>query len=167
MKSLRANPRWKIIKRILLTGLGAALVLTLCAPILVSFVPLPPALFTAPPPAVELLDRNSEPLRLTRDGDRPFQQFAPLSEIPQALVSATLAAEDSRFWNYTWPYPWTDLMYTCQSIYNETNELRLYYNKLPPGVTACLIGRIEALAEQYVPLQSPAIEVQGQKVVFP
>ncbi|OGV69535.1 MAG: hypothetical protein A3K19_13950 [Lentisphaerae bacterium RIFOXYB12_FULL_65_16] len=75
--------------------------------------------------------------------------------------------EDSRFWNYKWPYSWTDLFYTCQSIYNETNELRLYYNGLPPGTTTCWIGRIEALAAQALPLQSPALEVQGQKVVFP
>jgi penicillin-binding protein 1C len=100
MKSLRANPRWKMTKRLILAGVGVTILWMLMEPILVSFVPLPPALFTAPPPAVELLDRNGEPLRLTRDGERPFQQFASLSEIPQALVSATLAAEDSRFWSH-------------------------------------------------------------------
>jgi len=118
MKSLRANPRWKMTKRLLLTGLGVMILLTLIAPILVSFVPLPPALFTAPPPAVELLDRNGEPLRLTRDGDRPFQQFAPLSEIPQALVSATLAAEDSRFWSHHGVDWRADLRAAWQLIWN-------------------------------------------------
>jgi len=100
MKNRGANPRWKFIKRLLLAGLGATILLTLIGPVLVAFVPLPPALFTPPPPAVEWLDRNGEPLRLTRDGGQPFQQLASLSEIPQALVSATLAAEDSRFWSH-------------------------------------------------------------------
>jgi penicillin-binding protein 1C len=87
-------------RRRFLLGLCAVLLLTVCAPLLVSFVPLPPGLFTPPRPAVGWLDRNGEPLRLTRDGDRPFQQRAALSEMPQALVSATLAAEDSRFWSH-------------------------------------------------------------------
>jgi penicillin-binding protein 1C len=118
MKSLRANPRWKMTKRLLLAGLGATILWMLMEPILVSFVPLPPALFTAPPPAVELLDRNGEPLRLTRDGDGPFQQFASLSEIPQALVSATLAAEDSRFWSHHGVDWRADLRAAWQLIWN-------------------------------------------------
>jgi len=100
MKKRGAHPRWQMIKRLLLRGLGVTILLMLMGPVLVSFVPLPPALFAPPPPAVQLLDRNGEPLRLTRDRDRPFQQLASLSEIPQALVSATLAAEDSRFWRH-------------------------------------------------------------------
>jgi penicillin-binding protein 1C len=100
MKNRGRTLRWKIIRRLLLTGLGLTILWTLIGPILVSFVPLPPALFTPPPAAVEWLDRNGEPLRLTREGDHPFQQFASLSEIPQTLVSATLAAEDRRFWSH-------------------------------------------------------------------
>jgi penicillin-binding protein 1C len=118
MKNPGANPRWKIIKRLLLAGLGVMILLTLIVPILVSFVPLPPALFTPPPPTVELLDRNGEPLRLTREGDRPFQQSAPLSEIPQALVSATLAAEDSRFWSHHGVDWRADLRAAWQMIWN-------------------------------------------------
>jgi penicillin-binding protein 1C len=87
-------------RRRLLLALSAVLLLTLSEPILISFVPLPAALFTSPQPAVELLDRHGEPLRLAREGDRPFQQCATLSEIPPALVNATLAAEDSRFWSH-------------------------------------------------------------------
>lgn len=76
--------------------------------------------------------------------------------------------EDGRFFDYKWPYSFTDLMYTCWSIYNATTELNLYYNALPAGSkTACWIGRIEALQEKPLPLQSPALEVGGQKVVFP
>jgi penicillin-binding protein 1C len=99
-------------------GLGVMILVMLSGPILVSFVPLPPALFTPPRQAVELLDRNGEPLRLTRDGDRPFQQCAGLSEMPQALVSATLAAEDSRFWSHHGVDWRADLRATWQLIWN-------------------------------------------------
>ncbi len=102
----------------IITGLGAAIGLVLLAPILVSFVPLPAALFTPPSPVVELLDRNGEPLRLTRDGDRPFQQGASLAEMPQALVSATLAAEDGRFWRHHGVDWGADLRAAWQLIWN-------------------------------------------------
>jgi penicillin-binding protein 1C len=118
MKKPRAKSRWKIAKRLLLTALGVTILLMLVEPILVSFVPLPPALFTPPPPAVALLDRHGDPLRLTRDGDRPFQQPASLSEIPQALVSATLAAEDSRFWSHHGVDWRADLRAAWQLIWN-------------------------------------------------
>jgi len=118
MKSPLANPRWKILKRLFLTGLCVMILLILVGPILVSFVPLPPALFTTPPPTVELLDRNGEPLRLTREGERPFQQLASLSEIPQTLVSATLAAEDSRFWSHHGVDWRADLRAAWQLIWN-------------------------------------------------
>ncbi|MGD1085609.1 MAG: penicillin-binding protein 1C [Verrucomicrobiota bacterium] len=106
------------MKRLLLAGLGAGLAIILIGPVLVSLVPLPPALFDPPRPATELLDRNGEPLRLTRDGDRPFQQCASLSEIPQALVSATLAAEDSRFWSHHGVDWRADLRAAWQLIWN-------------------------------------------------
>jgi penicillin-binding protein 1C len=118
MKNWGANPRWEIKKQLLLTGLGAMILLTTCAPVLISFVPLPPALFNPPPPAVELLDRNDEPLRLTRDSDRPFQLCAGLPEMPQALVSATLAAEDSRFWSHHGVDWRADLRAAWQLIWN-------------------------------------------------
>ncbi|MGO8697310.1 MAG: penicillin-binding protein 1C [Limisphaerales bacterium] len=105
-------------KRFLLIGLGAILLLGLSGPLLISFVPLPPALFAPPPSSVELLDRNGEPLRLARDGDRPFQQRVELAEIPQALVSATLAAEDSRFWNRHGVDWRADMRAAWQSVWN-------------------------------------------------
>lgn len=75
--------------------------------------------------------------------------------------------EVSRFYDYTWPYSFTDLFY-IPFRYDEVTGLNLYYNDLPPGVEiACLIGRIEALQEQSLPLQSPALEAGGQKLVFP
>jgi penicillin-binding protein 1C len=105
-------------RRRFLLGLCAALLLALSGPILVSFVPLPPALFAPPRPAVELLDRKGEPLRLTRDGNRPFQQRTTLSEMPQALVSATMAAEDSRFWCHHGVDWRADLRATWQLVWN-------------------------------------------------
>jgi hypothetical protein len=76
-------------------------------------------------------------------------------------------AESSRFWNYRWPYGFVPLMY-CPFRYNDVTGLNLYYNDLPPGAeVSCLIGRIEALRECPLPLKSPALEVAGQKLVFP
>ena len=76
--------------------------------------------------------------------------------------------EDARFYDYSWPYPFTDLMYTCWFVYHHVAEVNLYYNGLPAGAkVACWIGRIEALEEQPLALQSPALEVAGQKCVFP
>ena len=76
--------------------------------------------------------------------------------------------EDKRTFDYSWPYSWTDLLYTVQPVYGAAKELNLYYNGLPAGAkAACLIGRIEALQEQAVPLQSPALELAGQKLTFP
>ena len=83
MKKRGAHPRWQMIKRLLLRGLAVTILLMLMEPILVSFVPLPPALFAPPPPAVELLDRNGEPLRLTRDGDRPSNSSRPFRKYPR------------------------------------------------------------------------------------
>lgn len=75
--------------------------------------------------------------------------------------------EDRRFYEYSWPYNFVDLMY-WPFRYHEITGLNLYYNDLPPGAeVACLIGRIEALQEQDVPVVSPALEVAGQQMLFP
>ena len=76
--------------------------------------------------------------------------------------------EDKRTFDYTWPYPWTDLLYTVYPVYSAAKELNLYYNGLPAGGKAsCLIGRIEALQEQSVPLHSPSLELARQRLTFP
>lgn len=76
--------------------------------------------------------------------------------------------EESRFYDYQWPYPWTDLFYTCWFLYNHVKVVDLYYNGLPAGSkAACWIGRIEALEESPLMLESPGLEVAGQKLVFP
>jgi len=76
--------------------------------------------------------------------------------------------EDDRFFEYQWPYSFTDLMYTCRNVYNSVKQCHLYFNGLPPGAkAACWIGRIEALEERPLPLVSPTLEAGGQKLVFP
>lgn len=76
--------------------------------------------------------------------------------------------EDRRFYDYKWPYRWTDLMYTCHFVYHNAKELNLYYNGLPAGAkTACWIGRIDALEELPLPVQSPGLEAGSQKLTFP
>jgi len=78
----------------------ATLLLLLLGWLLLPLVPLPPGLFAATPAGVEFLDREGRPLRLARQGEEPFQQRAAYVEFPQALVHATLAAEDARFWSH-------------------------------------------------------------------
>ncbi len=76
--------------------------------------------------------------------------------------------EDGRFFDYAWPYSFTDLMYTCGNVYQNVKQCHLYFNGLPPGAkAACWIGRIEAIEERVLPLVSPALEAGGQQLVFP
>jgi penicillin-binding protein 1C len=63
-------------------------------------VPLPQALFLPPPAQLEFTDRNGLPLRTVRAPQSPFLQLAAPAEIPQALIHATIAAEDKRFWSH-------------------------------------------------------------------
>lgn len=75
--------------------------------------------------------------------------------------------EVARFYDYTWPYSFTDLFY-IPFRYQEVTGLDLYYNDLPPdSETVCLVGRIEALQEGALPLRSPALTVGDQELAFP
>jgi penicillin-binding protein 1C len=64
------------------------------------WVPLPPALFTEQLPELELLDRAGRTLRSVRPDNQPFRRAVEYGEIPPALIQATLAAEDRRFWRH-------------------------------------------------------------------
>ena len=76
--------------------------------------------------------------------------------------------EDGRFFDYSWPYPFTDLMYTCANVYRDVKQCHLYFNGLPAGAkAACWIGRIEAIEERGLPLVSPALESGGGRIIFP
>ncbi len=76
--------------------------------------------------------------------------------------------EDARFFDYKWPYNFIPLLYTPHFVYHAVTELNLFVNGLPAGAQAkCWIGRIEALAEQPLPLVSPTLSAAGQKLTFP
>jgi len=67
---------------------------------LLCWTPLPAGLNRPPPPGIELLDRHGRTLREIADDRSAFARRVPYAEIPQALVAATLAAEDQRFWRH-------------------------------------------------------------------
>jgi penicillin-binding protein 1C len=85
-------------------------ILLACLPVLVGALAwwglpwcleLPASLQAPQTPSVTYLARDGSSLRqmLTSKGDRT-EATAPLAEIPDVLVKATLAAEDRRFWNH-------------------------------------------------------------------
>jgi penicillin-binding protein 1C len=63
-------------------------------------VPLPKALFEPPRTALELADRNGQTLRQVPDEGWRYGRRVRFGEVPGALVQATLAAEDKRFWQH-------------------------------------------------------------------
>lgn len=88
--------RPRFLAAVLLGGLA----LCLAAPQALRLVALPDALFEPPPRNVELLDRSGRPL-LTRPA-MPEGYSLPVAEaaLPPALATATLAAEDKRFFRH-------------------------------------------------------------------
>jgi len=93
----RARP-WR---RRLAAGVLAVLGLGIAARLGLTLVSLPPALFLAPPSELELTDASGRPLRFERpDADAPHGRPLGYAAIPAALVRATLAAEDHRFWTH-------------------------------------------------------------------
>jgi penicillin-binding protein 1C len=59
--------------------------------------PWPQELNSAPVPAASFTDREGVPLRRLLENNRRAGEAMPLTEIPTALILATLAAEDRRF----------------------------------------------------------------------
>ncbi|WP_347441031.1 penicillin-binding protein 1C [Rubritalea sp.] len=55
---------------------------------------------TGPPPSVLILDYQGYPLHHQARKDYYFSESTPLEGIPQALIDATLAAEDKRFYDH-------------------------------------------------------------------
>lgn len=62
--------------------------------------PMPAHLRGERPQSAEFLDRHGEPLRTMLVDERAYRRHAALAEISPHLVSATLAAEDSRFFRH-------------------------------------------------------------------
>ena len=89
--------RW----RRLIGGVGLAfLALAFGAWLALRWVPLPAGLFEPAPPGFEITDRHGQPLRLVRRDDGQFERRVAFPQIPPALIQATLAAEDQRFWQH-------------------------------------------------------------------
>lgn len=63
-------------------------------------VPLPDALFDPPPRNTELLDRHGKPLLTRAATDDGYARPVVEAALPKALVDATLAAEDKRFYRH-------------------------------------------------------------------
>ena len=75
--------------------------------------------------------------------------------------------EEDRFYNYPWPYSFTDLMYTSWNVYQGVKHVHLYFNGLAPGAQAtCWVGRIEALEESPLVLASPALIVSAFIIAY-
>jgi len=90
-------------RRRLLRGLtiASALVYLALIHLVPTFFDLPDKLTHAPPPGIEVSDRDGNPLRHFLAGnDLRLDRPASLNEIPQALIDATLAAEDTRFYSH-------------------------------------------------------------------
>jgi len=64
------------------------------------FFPLPPGLALGPPSGVLFVDREDRPIRRMLDGKLRADEPANFEEFPAALIEATLAAEDSRFFSH-------------------------------------------------------------------
>lgn len=95
----RRGLRWKRHARLLAAALALLAGVGLLAWLALPWVPLPAALFEAPPRAVEFLDRHGQPLREVTTGDR-LSRVVHLADVAPALIEATLAAEDGRFWEH-------------------------------------------------------------------
>jgi len=89
--------RWRrtaIVFSLLLILGGAAFWLAL------SLVPLPENLFSSQPQSIELVDCQGQSLRVVQQDGSPIRQRVTYAQIPPALIQATLAAEDRRFWKH-------------------------------------------------------------------
>lgn len=82
-------------RRLLFTGIAAVLAVWQ-APRL---MPIPQALLQPVTPSLEFTDRRGETLREVRVEER-FAREAKLSDVPDALIHAILAAEDKRFYQH-------------------------------------------------------------------
>ncbi len=65
------------------------------------FVPLPANLAEPNDPSTIITDEEGRTLRrFLVNGEEVVSDYAPIGEIPQDLINATISAEDKRFWNH-------------------------------------------------------------------
>jgi penicillin-binding protein 1C len=87
-------------RKVALRGAGTALLLLASFEIARRLTPFPAALESAPPPSTEFVDRHGEPLRMLLAEERRYAQRCTLAEVAPSLVTATIAAEDRRFYTH-------------------------------------------------------------------
>ncbi len=135
--------RWHLL---LAVGLIAA-----CLPLLgwlaLRWVPLPAGLFQPPRGIVELTDRHGEPLRALPTGDA-FRRVTSFPGFPSVLIAATLAAEDSRFWEH----PGVDWRASLRAAYQGVRHRRV-------------ISGGSTITQQLIKLADPQPRTLGAKVV--
>lgn len=87
-------------RRLAISGLAAFLIAGMLLYIVPLFFPLPTELAAGPPSGLLFVDREDRPIRRMLDGDLRADEPAGYAEFPAALVNATIAAEDSRFFSH-------------------------------------------------------------------
>lgn len=137
---LRRCWRW-LAAIVLLAGLPLAGWLAL------RWVTLPPELFELPRTTVDLTDRHGDLLRTLPESDQ-FRRVVGFAEFPAPLVAATLAAEDSRFWEH----PGVDWRAALRATYQG-----LRYRRVVSGAST--------ITQQLIKLADPRPRTVGAKVV--
>lgn len=97
-RSLRTSHRAKKVSlRIAAAASGLCLLLWYIVPLT---FPINELAIAGPAPSILILDSNSQPLHHQVRKDHYLSESTPLVGIPEALVDATLAAEDKRFYTH-------------------------------------------------------------------
>ncbi len=110
-------------------------------------VPLPPGLFSPPTASPEFVDRHGAPLRVLPQGGA-FARRVAFHDIPVALVDATLAAEDRRFWRH----PGVDWLATTRAAWNWLRHGRV-------------ISGGSTITQQLIKLARPRLRTLRTKVI--
>src|SRR5215210_269768 len=91
-----------VLQRVLfLPGIAAVVALPLVIHFAIRLVPIPAGLLEPPLESMQFSDRHGQPLRELLVDSRHFTRMASLDGVPQALIDATVASEDKRFWRHS------------------------------------------------------------------
>ncbi|MEM7384709.1 MAG: transglycosylase domain-containing protein, partial [Verrucomicrobiota bacterium] len=97
-QSLSRRPRWQ--RLFLAAAVGLFLLPVIVYWVLPFMVPLPEALKEPLSPGLVFADHEGKPLRKLLSEGRRREDPVAFDKLPPALVGATLAAEDKRFWSH-------------------------------------------------------------------
>jgi penicillin-binding protein 1C len=90
--------KWK--RRLGCIALAASILYGVGMYLIPLFFPLPGGLAGRAPAGLLFVDREDRPIRRLLDGDLRADEPAAFAEFPKNLISATIAAEDSRFYSH-------------------------------------------------------------------